>query len=228
MAKLIVDGLGKTFRTELLETIALKGVSLTVEDGEFVAIMGPSGCGKSTLLNILGLLDRPSEGSYLFDGHEVSSLHERERSDYRKGKIGFIFQTFNLIDEMTVEENIGLPLKNQGISGEERKSRVREIMDRVGISHRAKHYPNQLSGGQQQRVAIARAVVGNPGVILADEPTGNLDSKNGHEVMELLAGLNREGATIVMVTHSQKDAQYAHRIINLFDGQIVDSLTNRM
>ena len=257
MAKLVVDNLGKVFSTELVKTVALKNVSLTVDDGEFVAVMGPSGCGKSTLLNILGLLDNPTEGSYQFDGREVSTLREGERSDYRKGKIGFVFQTFNLIDEktadtpkqekksaetgkhvevnhnksfdeMTVEENITLPLTNQGVPREEKISRVRDIMDRVGISHRAKHYPNQLSGGQQQRVAIARAVVGNPGIILADEPTGNLDSKNGHEVMELLAQLNREGATIIMVTHSQKDAQYAHRIINLFDGQIVDSLINRM
>lgn len=228
MAKLVVDNLGKVFSTELVKTVALKNVSLTVDDGEFVAVMGPSGCGKSTLLNILGLLDNPTEGSYRFDGREVSTLREGERSDYRKGKIGFVFQTFNLIDEMTVEENITLPLTNQGVPREEKVSRVRDIMDRVGISHRAKHYPNQLSGGQQQRVAIARAVVGNPGIILADEPTGNLDSKNGHEVMELLAQLNREGATIIMVTHSQKDAQYAHRIINLFDGQIVDSLINRM
>lgn len=228
MAKLVVDNLGKVFSTELVKTVALKNVSLTVDDGEFVAVMGPSGCGKSTLLNILGLLDNPTEGSYRFDGREVSTLREGERSDYRKGKIGFVFQTFNLIDEMTVEENITLPLTNQGVPREEKASRVRDIMDRVGISHRAKHYPNQLSGGQQQRVAIARAVVGNPGIILADEPTGNLDSKNGHEVMELLAQLNREGATIIMVTHSQKDAQYAHRIINLFDGQIVDSLINRM
>lgn len=228
MTKIEMTDIEKVFRTELIETVALKNVSLRVEEREFVAIMGPSGCGKSTLLNIMGLLDKPTTGSYLLDGREVTDLREGERSDYRKGKIGFVFQTFNLIDEMTVEENIHLPLSNLKVAREESRRRVREVMDRIGISHRAKHYPNQLSGGQQQRAAIARAVVGNPGIILADEPTGNLDSKNGHEVMELLAELNREETTIVMVTHSQKDAQYAHRIINLFDGQIVDSLTNRM
>lgn len=228
MTKIEMTDIEKVFRTELIETVALKNVSLRVEEREFVAIMGPSGCGKSTLLNIMGLLDKPTTGSYLLDGREVTDLREGERSDYRKGKIGFVFQTFNLIDEMTVEENIHLPLSNLKVAREESRRRVREVMDRIGISHRAKHYPNQLSGGQQQRAAIARAVVGNPGIILADEPTGNLDSKNGHEVMELLAELNREGTTIVMVTHSQKDAQYAHRVINLFDGQIVDSLTNRM
>ncbi len=226
--KIQIKNLEKVFRTELVETVALNSIDMEVKEGEFVAIMGPSGCGKSTLLNILGLLDNPTSGSYELDGHEVATLKEKERTNYRKGKIGFIFQSFNLIEELNVEENIALPLNYLHISSSEKKRRVQEIMQRVNISHRAKHFPNQLSGGQQQRVAIARAVIANPGLILADEPTGNLDSKNGQEVMELLSELNREGTTIVMVTHSQKDSTYAHRIINLFDGQIVQSLDNKM
>lgn len=223
-----IKNLEKVFRAETVETVALNKVSLTIDEGEFVAIMGPSGCGKSTLLNILGLLDSPTGGSYLFDGSEVGKLRESERADYRKGKIGFIFQAFNLIDMLNVKDNIMLPLNSQKLSKKEKEQRVAEIMDRMGIAHRSRHYPSQLSGGQQQRVAIARAVVSNPSLILADEPTGNLDSKNGAEVMALLDELHRGGATIVMVTHSQKDAAHADRIINLFDGQIVDSLNNKM
>lgn len=218
-----VENLCKSFRTEDVETIALDNVSFSVNDGEFVAIMGPSGCGKSTLLNILGLLDNPTSGSYELDGKEVGSLKEKERTDVRKGQIGFVFQSFNLIDELTVEENVDLQLRYMGVPAKERRERVTEILRKVGMSHRAKHYPQQLSGGQQQRVAIARAVVGKPKLILADEPTGNLDSKSGLAVMELLAQLNTEGTTIVMVTHSQHDAQMASRIINLFDGQVVDN-----
>lgn len=216
----------RVFRTEEVETTALNGVSMRIEDGEFVAIMGPSGCGKSTLLGILGLLDRPDGGSYLLDGHEVAHLGEWQRTDFRKGRIGFVFQSFNLIDELTVEENVDLQLRYLGVPRKERKERVLEILRKVGLSQRARHYPQQLSGGQQQRVAIARAVVGRPSIILADEPTGNLDSRNGQEVMELLSRLNEEGATIVMVTHSQHDAGYAGRIVNLFDGQIVESTDN--
>lgn len=216
-----VENLSKSFRTEEVETIALNNVSFSVNDGEFVAIMGPSGCGKSTLLNILGLLDNPSGGKYLLVDKEVSSLKEKQRTDVRKGEIGFVFQSFNLIDELNVEENIELPLTYLNVSKAERKEKVKEIMKRMGISHRAKHFPHQLSGGQQQRVAIARAVVFGPKLILADEPTGNLDSKNGAEVMGLLTELNREGTTIVMVTHNEHDASIAHRIIRLFDGQIV-------
>lgn len=216
-----VENLSKSFRTEEVETIALNNVSFSVNDGEFVAIMGPSGCGKSTLLNILGLLDNPSGGRYLLGDKEVSSLKEKQRTDVRKGEIGFVFQSFNLIDELNVEENIELPLTYLNVSKAERKEKVKEIMKRMGISHRAKHFPHQLSGGQQQRVAIARAVVFGPKLILADEPTGNLDSKNGAEVMGLLTELNREGTTIVMVTHNEYDASIAHRIIRLFDGQIV-------
>lgn len=223
-----IKNLEKVFRAETVETVALNKVSLTIDEGEFVAIMGPSGCGKSTLLNILGLLDSPTGGSYLFDGSEVGKLRESERADYRKGKIGFIFQAFNLIDMLNVKDNIMLPLNSRKLSKKEKEQRVAEIMDRMGIAHRSRHYPSQLSGGQQQRVAIARAVVSNPSLILADEPTGNLDSKNGAEVMALLDELHRGGATIVMVTHSQKDAAHADRIINLFDGQIVDSLNNKM
>ncbi len=214
----------RTFRTEEVKTVALNGVSMEVKEGEFVAIMGPSGCGKSTLLNILGLLDNPDGGRYWLDGEEVGMLRERQRTRLRKGRIGFVFQSFNLIDELTVEENIDLQLKYLDVPKAERRKRVEDILRRVNMSHRAKHYPQQLSGGQQQRVAIARAVVGRPGLILADEPTGNLDSKNGHEIMELLTGLNAEGTTIVMVTHSQRDASYAHRIINLYDGQVVDDM----
>lgn len=216
-----VQDLIKTFRTEEVETIALDKVSFEVKDGEFVAIMGPSGCGKSTLLNILGLLDNPTSGQYWLDGKEVSGLHENERTAIRKGQIGFVFQSFNLIDELNVEENIELPLTYLGISKAERKQKVQEVMARMNISHRAKHFPHQLSGGQQQRVAIARAVVFGPKLILADEPTGNLDSKNGAEVMQLLTELNQDGATIVMVTHNAHDAELAHRIVHLFDGHIV-------
>ena len=226
--ELRTENLRKVFSTDVVETHALNGVDISIHDGEFVAIMGPSGCGKSTLLNILGMLDTPSDGTYWLDGREVSQLKEDDRTAYRRGKIGFGFQSFNLIEELNVTENVGLPLGYLGIKGEERKKRVAETLERMGISHRAGHYPNQLSGGQQQRVAIARAVVCKPGLILADEPTGNLDSKNGKEVMELLRELNREGTTVVMVTHSQRDASYADRIINLFDGQIVDSLVERM
>ena len=217
-----VENLSKSFRTEEVETIALNGVSFEVKDGEFVAIMGPSGCGKSTLLNILGLLDNPTGGKYWLDGKEVDSLKEKDRTDVRKGQIGFVFQSFNLIDELNVEENIELPLTYMNIPAKERRQRVQEIMKRMAINHRAKHFPHQLSGGQQQRVAIARAVVGRPDIILADEPTGNLDSKNGMEIMELLSKLNQEGTTVIMVTHSQHDATYAGRIINLFDGQVVE------
>ncbi len=216
-----VQDLSKTFRTEEVETIALDKVSFEVKDGEFVAIMGPSGCGKSTLLNILGLLDNPTSGQYWLDGKEVSKLQEKERTAIRKGQIGFVFQSFNLIDELNVEENIELPLTYLGISKAERKRKVQEVMARMNISHRAKHFPHQLSGGQQQRVAIARAVVFGPKLILADEPTGNLDSKNGAEVMQLLTELNQDGATIVMVTHNAHDAELAHRIAHLFDGHIV-------
>ena len=220
--------LQKIFKTEEVETWALHDVSLEIKEGEFVAIMGPSGCGKSTLLNILGLLDNPTNGTYELNGTDVSKFTEAQRTNLRKGVIGFVFQSFNLIEELNVTENVGLPLGYLGVKGEERRKRVAETLERMGITHRASHYPNQLSGGQQQRVAIARAVVSRPGLILADEPTGNLDSKNGIEVMELLRELNREGTTVVMVTHSQRDASYADRIINLFDGQIVDSLKERM
>jgi len=222
------ENLTRIFRTEEVETIALNGVNIEVEDGEFIAIMGPSGCGKSTLLNILGLLDSPTEGKYWLNNEEVGHLKERERTAYRKGRIGFVFQNFNLIDELTVEENVDLQLKYLGVEKAERKERVLEILRKVKLSHRAKHYPHQLSGGQQQRVAIARAVVGKPSIILADEPTGNLDSKNGMEVMQLLSELNEEGTTIVMVTHSKHDATYASRIINLFDGQVVDAVNDQL
>ena len=223
-----IKNLEKVFRTDSVETVALNNISLTINDGEFVAIMGPSGCGKSTLLNILGLLDSPTSGSYLLDGREVASLKENERADYRKGKVGFIFQAFNLIDMLNVRDNIMLPLNCLGLGKSEKEKKVAAILDRMGIDHSTSHYPSQLSGGQQQRVAIARAVVSNPGLILADEPTGNLDSRNGAEVMALLDELHKDGATIIMVTHSQKDAAHADRIINLFDGQIVDSLNNKM
>ena len=223
-----VSNLSKIFRTEEIETTALNGVSLEIKDGEFVAIMGPSGCGKSTLLNILGLLDNPTEGSYLFGDTEVANLKEKDRTKFRKGNIGFIFQSFNLIDELTVYENIELPLRYLNVSAAERKEKVVSIMKRMNINHRANHFPQQLSGGQQQRVAIARACVANPKLILADEPTGNLDSKNGKEVMELLQELNKEGATIVMVTHSQRDASMAQRTIDLFDGRIVSDVKNQL
>ena len=223
-----VTDLSKVFRTEEIETTALNQVSFEIKDGEFVAIMGPSGCGKSTLLNILGLLDNPTDGSYQLLGQEVAKLKEKDRTKFRKGNIGFVFQSFNLIDELNVYENVELPLKYLNISSSERKARVTEMLKRMNISHRAQHFPQQLSGGQQQRVAIARAVVSNPKLILADEPTGNLDSKNGKEVMDLLTQLNEEGTTIVMVTHSQKDASCAQRIVNLFDGQIVSDVKNEL
>lgn len=216
--------LQKIFRTEEVQTLALNNVNIEVNEGEFVAIMGPSGCGKSTLLNILGLLDNPTSGEYYLNGTEVSKYTEAQRTSLRKGVIGFVFQSFNLIDELNVYENIELPLLYMGVPASERKRRIEQAMERMAISHRSKHFPQQLSGGQQQRVAIARAVVANPKLILADEPTGNLDSKNGQEVMELLTELNKEGTTIVMVTHSQRDAGFAGRIINLFDGQIVSSI----
>ena len=213
--------LSKVFRTDEVETTALNNVNLEVKEGEFVAVMGPSGCGKSTLLNILGLLDNPTSGEFYLDGHEVSRYSERARTSMRKGNIGFVFQSFNLIDELTVFENIELPLLYMKVSAAERRKRVEEAMERMRISHRRKHFPQQLSGGQQQRVAIARAVVSKPGLILADEPTGNLDSANGEEVMNLLSELNNDGTTIVMVTHSPSDAEKAHRIIQLFDGYVV-------
>ena len=218
------ENITKIFRTENIETTALNGVSLEVKEGEFVAIMGPSGCGKSTLLSILGLLDNPDEGNYYLAGEEVGHLKERERTRFRKGRIGYVFPSFSLIDELTVEENVDLQLKYIGIPRKQRKEQVLEILRKVNLSHRAKHYPQQLSGGQQQRVAIARAVVGKPSLILADEPTGNLYSKNGLEVMELLAQLNAEGTTIVMVTHSQHDAAFANRTIYLHDGEVVDNM----
>ncbi len=220
-----VSNLKKVFHYGDVYTVALGGINMEVDDGEFVAIMGPSGCGKTTLLNILGLLDNPSEGNYLFNGVEVGHLKEGQRTDLRKGRIGFVFQSFNLIDELTVEENVELPLKYMGIPTAQRDEKVSKILRRMNISHRAKHYPNQLSGGQQQRVAIARAVVCEPQLILADEPTGNLDSKNGKEVMELLSELNGEGTTIIMVTHSQRDANYAQRIVNMMDGFLVEKAT---
>ncbi len=219
-----LEKLSKVFRTEEVETVALNAVDMEVKKGEFVAIMGPSGCGKSTLLNIIGLLDNPTSGSYRLLDQEVGGLKERERTRFRKGNIGFVFQSFNLIDELNVFENVELPLLYLDIKASERKERVNAILKRVGLSHRAKHFPQQLSGGQQQRVAIARAVVSNPGLLLADEPTGNLDSKNGIEVMKLLSELNAEGTTIVMVTHSKHDASLAHRIVNLFDGSVVVSV----
>ena len=211
----------KVFRTEEVETWALNHVSLEIRAGEFVAIMGPSGCGKSTLLNILGLLDNPTGGKYYLKGTEVGQFDEQQRTRLRRGLIGFVFQSFNLIEELTVAENIELPLLYMGVPAAERAERVRDVMKRVQISHRSAHYPRQLSGGQQQRVAIARAVVERPELILADEPTGNLDSQNGIEVMELLRELNHSGTTILMVTHSERDASYAKRVINLFDGKIV-------
>ena len=216
-----VKDLTKVFKTEEVETWALDQVSLSVENGEFVAVMGPSGCGKSTLLHILGLLDTASSGTYLLDGQDVSGYSERQRNALRKGTLGFVFQSFNLIDELTVRENIALPLLYMGVPAEERRRRVEEAMARMDITHRAGHFPRQISGGQQQRTAIARAIVTRPLLILADEPTGNLDSKNGKEVMGLLGELHREGTTIVMVTHSKHDAGYADRIIHLFDGHVL-------
>ena len=217
-----LSNIKKVFSYGEVFTVALGGISLEVKDGEFVAIMGPSGCGKTTLLNVMGLLDNPSEGNYLLDGVEVARMRENERTNLRKGKMGFVFQSFNLIDELTVEQNVELPLKYMGVSADERKKKVTDMLRRMSISHRANHYPHQLSGGQQQRTAIARAVVCNPGIILADEPTGNLDSKNGKEVMELLMDLNDEGTTVIIATHSQRDASYASRIVNMLDGFLVD------
>lgn len=213
--------LTKIFRTDEVETTALNKVSMEITNGEFVAVMGPSGCGKSTLLNILGLLDNPTSGELYFSEQEVSRYSERNRTNLRKGSIGFVFQSFNLIDELTVYENVELPLLYMKVSGTERRKKVDEVLERMKIVHRKKHFPQQLSGGQQQRVAIARAVVTRPMLILADEPTGNLDSANGEEVMNLLTELNKDGTTIVMVTHSPTDAEYAHRIVQLFDGHIV-------
>ena len=219
-----LDNISKIYSTEEVQTTSLNGVSLEIKEGEFVAIMGPSGCGKSTLLNIMGLIDTPTEGTYLLNGKDVSTLTENERTDIRKGVIGFVFQSFNLIDELNVNENVELPLLYMGVPAKERKERVLEVLRRMNMSQRGKHFPSQLSGGQQQRVAIARAVISNPKIILADEPTGNLDSKNGLEVMEMLSQLNAEGTTIIMVTHSQHDATYANRIINLYDGQIIENM----
>ncbi len=216
----------KVFRTEEVETLALNEVDVHVKKGEFVAIMGPSGCGKSTFLNIVGLLDNLTKGTYSFDGKDITHLKEKDRTQFRKGNIGFIFQSFNLIDELNVFDNVELPLIYLKMKASDRRKMVDDVLKRMKIGHRAKHFPQQLSGGQQQRVAIARAVVANPGLILADEPTGNLDSKNGIEVMNLLSELNQEGATIIMVTHSDRDAGYAHRVINLFDGQVVMERVN--
>jgi putative ABC transport system ATP-binding protein len=213
--------LQKVYVTEDVETTALNNVNVEITEGEFVAIMGPSGCGKSTLLNILGLLDNPSSGEYYINGEEVAKHTERERANTRKQNIGFVFQSFNLIDELTVAENVELPLLYLGIPSADRKQRVDEALEYMGIKHREKHFPQQLSGGQQQRVAVARAVISNPKIILADEPTGNLDSAHGNEVMDLLVELNKNGTTIVMVTHSSTDASFAHRIIHLFDGHVV-------
>lgn len=228
MTMLKVKDLKKSFFTEEIETVALAGVSFEVKEGEFVAIMGPSGCGKSTLLNILGLLDNPTSGEYMLLDKEVGDLKERDRTYFRRGNIGFVFQSFNLIDEMNVSENIELPLIYMGVKPAERKERVQKMLERMDMTHRAKHFPQQLSGGQQQRVAIARALVSNPKLILADEPTGNLDSKNGQEVMNLLQELNREGTTVIMVTHSQHDASFAQRILCLFDGELVTDVRSRM
>ncbi len=218
------ENLFKVFTTDEVETTALYSLDIHVKEGEFAAIMGPSGCGKSTLLNILGLLDNPSNGLYYFDGVEVAKYRESQRTKLRKGDIGFVFQSFNLIDELSVFENVELPLLYLKVAKKDRKKKVMEVLERMDIAHRAKHFPNQLSGGQQQRVAVARAVVTNPKVILADEPTGNLDSKNGEEVMTMLEELNKEGTTIVMVTHSPIHAERAHRTINLFDGKVVEKL----
>lgn len=221
-----IKNLVKIYRTEEVETTALNKLSLTVNEGDFVSIMGASGCGKSTLLNIIGLLDAPDNGSYIFDTTEVASFNEKQRAGLRKANIGFIFQNFNLIDELTVFENVELPLIYNKVKSSERKKRVNEILERIGIAHRAKHYPLQLSGGQQQRVAVARALVTNPKLILADEPTGNLDSKSGNDVMELLAELHATGATIVMVTHSPYDAQFSSRVVTLKDGEIISQKEN--
>jgi putative ABC transport system ATP-binding protein len=215
------QGLKKIYTTQEVETTALDNINLQIQAGEFVAIMGPSGCGKSTLLNLLGLLDNPSAGEYYLLGQEVARYSERQRAQLRKATIGFVFQSFNLIDELTVYENVELPLLYLGVPASARRQQVTEVLDRMAITHRARHFPQQLSGGQQQRVAVARAIVARPKLILADEPTGNLDSRNGEEVMQLLSGLNEEGTTIAMVTHAPAYAQYAHRVIHLFDGHVV-------
>ena len=216
-----LTGLTKTYRTEDVETTALDAVDLSIAAAEFVAVMGPSGCGKSTLLNLVGMLDTPTRGQYVFEGTDISGYSERQLAELRKRRLGFIFQSFNLIDDLTVRENIELALLYQRVDGRERAARVDEIMDRVGIAHRARHRPPQLSGGQQQRVAVARALVGRPALILADEPTGNLDSAHGTDVMQMLRGLNEEGTTILMVTHSLEHADYARRIVNMLDGRIL-------
>ena len=218
---LTMRDLARVYRTDTIETTALDGIDLEIEDGEFVAIMGPSGCGKSTLLNVIGMLDSPSSGSYLFDGTEVSGLGEARLADFRKRNIGFIFQSFNLVDELTVRENIELALLYHAVPATDRRARVEQVMDRVGIAHRARHRPSQLSGGQQQRVAVARALVGAPKLILADEPTGNLDTAHGEEVMRMLQALNQEGSTIVMVTHSPAHDDYASRVVNMLDGRVL-------
>ncbi len=223
-----LNKLTKVYRTDEIESTALNEVSFEIEKGEFVSVMGPSGCGKSTLLNILGMLDKPESGSYEFQGEEVSKLNEKGRTLVRKNNIGFIFQNFNLIDELTVFENIELPLIYNKVGASERKQRVNELIEKIGIAHRASHFPQQLSGGQQQRVAVARALITRPPLILADEPTGNLDSSHGNEVMELLCELNEEGTTIVMVTHSSHDASYSERTINLLDGQVVSQKRSKL
>jgi len=222
-----IVNLTKTYQTEDIETTALNQLNLNVNEGEFVSIMGESGCGKSTLLNVIGLLDSPNEGTYHFDGTEVSRYNESDRADYRKNNMGFIFQNFNLIDELTVFENVELPLVYLKMAKNERKEKVNQLLERIGIGHRSKHFPQQLSGGQQQRVAIARALVSGPKLILADEPTGNLDSKNGKEVMEILTQLNDLGTTIVMVTHSQHDANFSSRTIRLLDGKVINEISNK-
>ena len=223
MALIEINSLKKTYRTDAVETTALNEIDVQIEEGEFIAVMGPSGCGKSTLLNVLGLLDKPDSGSYKFQGEEMTSLSERQKSKLRKNHIGFVFQSFNLIDELNVFENIELPLIYLKVPSSQRSGMVKDMLERMGISNRASHYPQQLSGGQQQRVAVARALIADPKIILADEPTGNLDSGHGNEVMDLLTTLNKAGTTIVMVTHSPHDAGFASRIIKLFDGEVVDS-----
>jgi putative ABC transport system ATP-binding protein len=225
---IITEGLVKVFQAPGVETVALKNVSFKVDKGDFVSIMGPSGCGKTTLLNILGMIDNPNDGKYFLFGQNINELNEREKTELRKRNIGFVFQNFNLIDELTVMENIELPLIYMGWKKKERRARVDEIIEKLKISHRRNLFPIQLSGGQQQRVAVARAIVANPPLLLADEPTGNLDSMHGEEVMNILSDLNKEGTSIVMVTHSQRDATYSHRVIHLFDGQIINENLNRL
>jgi putative ABC transport system ATP-binding protein len=226
MGLIQLEKVSKIYRTEEIETTALNAIDLKIEKGEFVAIMGPSGCGKSTLLNVVGLLDRPDEGSYQFNDREMTVLNEKQRSNVRKNNIGFVFQSFNLIDELSVFENVELPLIYLKVGSSERKKRVEVMLERMGIAHRSGHYPQQLSGGQQQRVAVARALIAEPSMILADEPTGNLDSHHGNEVMDLLSDLHRQGTTIVMVTHSAHDATYAQRIIRLLDGEVITENIN--